>query len=530
MKKAVFSLSLILIVCGFAQAQPDALFRHLPPDANTVIRVNVPVMASKIDLPGLLGHLPVKSDIGQVLKDPASAGIDLHQDVYITMSGTEPDSATYTCIIFHLADSARWASFIRTTYPDAQYFHQSGPAPSIGWQQQKPDDSTGATIRGIGSAWNNRLGVFTFVRVLPGLNPFRPNAGDATRWYMRKAVGQSQAVLQGYPGSSYTTNQSFIAGFSDDADLTMWNTGSNNFMAMSKMMAHLPGNYGKSALAPQRHLNSIIHLRFENGRLLITSTAFLPADTAGVMQKMVSRPFNENLAASLPQGSLLGMAAMHFDPSVVISFVKKLQPHLDSILNNKAPDVARLISAFKGDFLLAAIAPKGDTGAHAKPNFYFITTINDKSTFLDVAHKIHLINDSAAGAMPDTGRSMLGKLKTAYTIHDSICVFSRNRDLTDGYFTTTPHTPGLLSDDFRNNYFTLVVDIKAVLAFVQSASAGDSQQSGKVQQMQAILSQFDRFTLTLGFRHKNEMTSSFEIRLADPSVNSLKLFSGFFMH
>ena len=110
MKKITFSLCLVLIICGFAEAQPDAIFQHLPPDANTVIRVNMPAMASKVDLPGLLSHLPIKTGMGQVLKDPASAGIDLHQDVYITMSGTDPDSAAYSSIIFHLADSARWAS------------------------------------------------------------------------------------------------------------------------------------------------------------------------------------------------------------------------------------------------------------------------------------------------------------------------------------------------------------------------------------------------------------------------------------
>jgi Domain of unknown function (DUF4836) len=502
MKKAIFSLSLVLIVCGFAEAQPNAIFQHLPPDANTVFRVNVPVMASKVDLPGLLSHLPIKTDIGKVLKDPTSAGIDLHQDVYITMSGTDPDSAAYSSIIFHLADSARWASFIRTAYPD-----------------------------GIGSVWNDQLGVLTFVRVVSISS--RPNAGDSVRWYMSKAVTRSQAILQGYPGSSFMTNQTFITGFSDDADLTMWSTGNNNFMAMSKMMARLPGNYGKSALASQHHSISINHLRFENGRLLMTSSAILSVDTAAVMQKLVSRPFNENLAAKLPQGSLLGMASVHLDPSVLLPFVKKFQPQLDSMLHNKTPDIARVINAFKGDFLLAAIAPKGDTGAHAKPNFYFITTINDRKTFLDVAtHQLHLIRDSAAGAMPDTGKSILGKLKPAYTIHDSICVFSRSRHLTDGYFATTPHTPGLLSDDFRNNYFTLVVDIKALLAFLQSASAGNNQnqQSAKSQQMKAVLGQFDRFTITMGLRQGNEMTSSFEIKLADPSVNSLKMLSGFFMH
>lgn len=529
----IFFLGVALTASCLAQAQSNAIFQHLPSNANTVVRVNLPVMTSKVDLPSLLSHLPIKSDIGQLLKDPALAGIDLHQDAYITVSGTAADSATYTCIIFHLADSGQLTSFIKTHYSNVDFSPTKNHTRAIGQYSETVDpsapDSVAREESSIGFAWNDRLAVITLLKVTIK-NPNLNDLDDLQDWYVGKAVGQSLATLQGYPRSSFTTNQTFITGFSDDADLTMWSTGSNNFMAMSKMMAHLPGNYGKAAFAPQHHSISITHLRFENGRLLLTSAAILPADTAAVMQKLVSRPFSENLAAKLPRGSLLGMASMHLDPSVFIPFVKLYQPQLDSMLHNKTPDVSRLINAFKGDFLVAAIAPQGDTGANAKPNIYFITTIKDRSAFLDVAHQIHLIRDSAAGAMSDTGRSMLGKLKTSYAIHDSICVFSRSRDLADGYFTTTPHTPGLLSDDFRNNYLTLVIDIKAVLAFLQNSPKGNNQQPAKAQQMKAILGQFDRFTVTLGLRHGNEMTSSFEIRLTDPSVNSLKLFSGFFMH
>ncbi len=529
MRKTFISLGIALIAGSFAHAQTDPIFQHLPSNANTIVRVNLPVMASKTNLPGLLSHLPIKSDIGQMLKDPALAGIDLHRDAYITMSGTAPDSATYTCIIFHLADSAQWASFIRTNYPNVRFFRTPGRAPAAGEYLTRHDqsaaDSAWGEEKGIGCAWNDRLAVLTVMHVTNA----HPNLADPAGWYISKAIGQSQAVFQGYSGS-FTTDRTFITGFSDDADLTVWSNGSNNFMAMSKMMTHLPGNYGKSPFAPQHHSNTITHLRFENGRLLLTSTAILPADTAAVMQQLVSRPFSENLAARLPQGTLLGMASMHLDPSAVIPFVKKIQPQLDSTLHKKAPDVTRLINAFKGDFLVAAIVPQGDTSANVKPNLYFITTINDRSAFLDVAHQRHLIWDAAAGAMPDTGRSMLARLKTTYSIHDSFCVFSRSRDLTDGYFTTTPHTPGLLSDDFRDNYFTLVIDLRAVLPFLQNSPKGNNQQSAKAQQMKAVLAQFDRFTVTLGLRHGNEMTSSFEIRTADPAVNSLKLLSGFFMH
>ena len=148
----------------------------------------------------------------------------------------------------------------------------------------------------------------------------------------------------------------------------------------------------------------------------------------------------------------------------------------------------------------------------------------------DLAHQIHLIKDSTAGNIPDTSRSMLNKLQTAYTIHDSICVISSSRTLTDAYFNTTPHKVDLVSDDFRNNFFTLVIDIKALQAFLQSMPAGNDAQSGKIQGMQALLGQFNRFTITMGMGKGNELTSSMEIKLSDPSVNSLKLLSTFLVH
>jgi hypothetical protein len=45
MKKIIFFLGLALIASCLAQAQSDAIFQHLPSDANTVVRVNLPVMA-----------------------------------------------------------------------------------------------------------------------------------------------------------------------------------------------------------------------------------------------------------------------------------------------------------------------------------------------------------------------------------------------------------------------------------------------------------------------------------------------------
>ena len=221
---------------------------------------------------------------------------------------------------------------------------------------------------------------------------------------------------------------------------------------------------------------------------------------------------------------------MHVDPSAILPFIKKIQPMLDSLFSKKGPNMYRYLNAFKGDFLIAAIAPQGDTSVHKKVNFYFVSTINDQPAFLDLAHQIHLIKDSTAGSIPDTGRSMLNKLQTAYTIRDSICVISSSRTLTDAYFNTTPHKVDLVSDDFRNNFFTLVVDIKALQAFLQSIPAGNDAQSGKIQGMQALLGQFNRFTITTGMGKGNELTSSIEIKLSDPSVNSLKMLSALLVH
>ena len=72
---------------------------------------------------------------------------------------------------------------------------------------------------------------------------------------------------------------------------------------------------------------------------------------------------------------------------------------LDSLFSKKGSNMYRYLNAFKGDFLVAAIAPQGDTSAQ-KVNFYFVSATNDQPAFLDLAHQIHLIKDSTAGAFP----------------------------------------------------------------------------------------------------------------------------------
>ena len=302
----------------------------LPPNATNIIRINLPAMGSKIDLPALLAHLPMKTAIGEALKDPASIGIDLHQDMYITETSTAPDSPAYTCFIIHLADSGKLAAYIRNSYPKARLFRVPGKNPAAGEHRNKDNDGSNKIAtwseEGIGFAWNDRLAVLTLIRIAPNITVYPPMSAitpDAAKphkatpdhqpspahrrqpptgrpGYIRKAVSQSQAILQGYHNSLFTTNQKFITSFTSDADLTSWGTQGNNLMMMAKMMApHMPGNDAMNQMATKQHLNSITNLRFENGRLLISSATELPPDTTATVARLTSRPFNEGLAASL---------------------------------------------------------------------------------------------------------------------------------------------------------------------------------------------------------------------------------------
>jgi hypothetical protein len=273
------------------------------------------------------------------------------------------------------------------------------------------------------------------------------------------------------------------------------------------------------AKASQLHILTAV--RFDAGKIVFRTTMALQGDSLAFIKKFNSRPLNTDLIARLPGKELLGMVNIHFDLSVLTDLLEtyKLRGKADSALSGQGFSVGDIQKAFKGDFLLAAVAPTivpDDTIQKKEPFIYFVTTINDLGSFMKLASKLPLSKDSASG-----GKGMFGKMKTAYTLKDNILVVSGNKQRTDSYFSsTTRRSTGLVSDRVADAPVSIVVDIKAVAAYLKAASP---ESSSKTQQMLHFMNALDRLTIAGGrLVDGNKSETYFELKMADASENSLR--------
>ncbi|MES1160660.1 MAG: hypothetical protein ABUM51_07885, partial [Bacteroidota bacterium] len=77
----------------------------------------------------------------------------------------------------------------------------------------------------------------------------------------------------------------------------------------------------------------------------------------------------------------------------------------------------------------------------------------------------------------------------------------------------------LVNDRVRTNAFSLAVDVKAIIAFMQEIYPNPTP---KTQQLLHFLGALDRLTYTAGGMQNGLLESYFELKMADASENSLR--------
>jgi len=542
----------LFLCCSALRAQTDPIISHLPPNADNIYRIDLASLLSKGNLPDFINSMPKKpanvQPVIDIIKDPSAGGIDIHRPIYIaTTSPASLDSPTYTSIFIPLADSGKFVVGLNKLYPGTRIIHLAGKGRTAG---------KGKT----GIAWNDQLAVITMVKApisrtlhnfqdsavtsapMPKKSPSQkaPTANPKpVLHYEVLAAKHSIAALRGYDHSLFLTDTIFQSGLSASAD----------FLAISLGGMQMPGMI-KGMMARQVNLSAMMHqskksdrynittLNFESGKINFSGKMSLKPDEAAIVAKFNSRPLNTDLINRFPQDRLLGAAALHFDPSVINDLLEKFKSRskIDSLLEKTGLTLDDILGVFKGDFMMAALAPaKGAADTIVKkPDFYFVTTLNNPAALLKAALKLKSLKppadsgagDSTAGDKTvDTAnllprRGMFAKTSTAFSFQDNILVVGRNKQLTDGYFKMTARGNNqLFSPDIQNSPFNLVVDLKAVKSFLQAIT---TDTSAKTQKFFTILDKFDRAITTGGAVDGNWLKTNFELDFKDKSKNSLQ--------
>ncbi|HEY4112405.1 hypothetical protein [Puia sp.] len=507
----------------------NPLYRHIPADADKIYHINYSAISSKLDWHALMSMAPQKGENAKWLTyvtNPSALGLDPRQGFMITQSNVMAvDSPRYTTILIPLSDSGKFIQAIKQ--------QRKGKFIILPGKIRAAKDSTDKAY-----AWDDKLLVCVIVKPWPAVHPtqggIQTNSQIALR-NSRSALRKCLAALKGSDTNPFLTNPDFVKGFGDDADVHSWSRFGSGLGMMADAMRMSKAPVDKSFLQVAEQIkrsrsHTLGTFRFDNGLISFRSHVFY--DQA-INLDPGSHPLNTGLIDRLPQGNLLGLASIHIDPSAWLNLIQlqaggKATHFLDSMLAKKDLTIKDILSAFKGDLLLAVIDSGKTTPATdstparpGKPNVYVVVTISDANAFNKLNDVLHLTRDAAAPVAADTATASKKSKKwhPAHTLRDNILVLGPSQQATDDYFNKTGRGPSrLVTDDIRSAPVALAVDMKALGEFLQPMFVGNSP---KDKQMQTLLGTFDRIVFTTARIHGREMESAFEIRMTDSQQNSL---------
>jgi hypothetical protein len=499
---------------------PNPLYQHLPPSANHIYSIRLGQIITKGELLGLLNNIPMKDPNAakflNILKDPASAGVDIDHEILIAQiaaSGNGADTLSFTQIIVPLTDSAKF----RSAFMKGEHVHH---APGKGATVTHAKDAM---------SWNDRLLVATQISIeRPAPGTAHKPAPGVHRPLGEQALEKSLASLVGYPTNALLTDQRFVAAFATDEDVHAWSTRMD-FMAMiskfaKKMAAKSPAMQGKP-FPDYNNIGQIPHppvlstFSFENGRIVFRMTTFNKPEDAAILQRIYDRRINKALLARVPGDLLLGWGAVHFNPAALPDLLDKYQTRqmVDSMLGKKGLGVSDIAGIFGGDFLVAALADTTATTdtTKKKVHVYFVATLGDPAKMMQVAAKVAASSSASADTVQ---AAKMKKLADKMVIRDNLLVIGGSKELANKYFDnkgrpSDPPSTGPIERD--TSFQRLVINLKAVSAYVLASMPANP----KAMLMARILQQLEEVKLNTTFDGNNTVLT-FQIVTGDPSTNS----------
>ena len=493
-----------------SQAQsPDltAAYRHIPADADQVISINLSTLVAKADFQAIF-DLAQKQNLGKgmnmsFLKDIFNSGIDFRQEILIAIKpSASPDSPSYTTGIIHLTDSAKFVAFTRANDKDMHILHLPGNVRAAASGKQA-------------WAWNDKFLVLVMYKTPKG-KPVDPNA---TLQYHATAARKAAAALHGFEHSSYLTDPDFKAGFSDDADIHIWNKNGAAFGALSKLMQMTPAAATPQAQGFSQIMKSaskahtLTTIRFDAGKIVLHSTRFTSGSDSSIATRISSQPVDPKMLASVPPGKLLGIYAVHYSFAPVLESLAKygMKEKVDSGLQKIGLTTQDITHAFKGDIMVLCYAP--DTGKN--PQFFVAAAIDDRSAFDKITTILKL------GTSTDTAKK---HFDPHFAIQNNIVVFAKSQALADGYFS---HPSGgntqsrLITERSKTDANFMAVDIHVGADYLSQILTKGDTLAAKDQKVLDMVRQFDSFVLMGGNVQNGRQQAVFELRFTDANKNAL---------
>ncbi len=578
-----------------------------------IYRFNLAALLNKVGWQELADRIPLPQkntsnrELPALLREPKRAGLDIssefilieydpgtptspHLRTSFPMTGQpaatlrpKPDSLSYTSLLLHLSDSARFGAFLREMEPGLHIIQDSSKNNRAGKDR-------------MGAAWNKDIAILTFAQGPPspvqGTTPTMTAKPVATPIlpaipvppsYAPQAMRQSQVLLNGYPDSVCIRDslllKSFagdsLNGFADESDIQSWTLPGHNLSLLLQGLLHLKGPPacpvpfaagspigGKSSPNnPPVHVLS--SLRFENGRILLKSLTPLPPGTDSPYARLTDRPFPDRLVARIPPGNILAMVNLHFNPALMGNWLESLQARgqMEALLFDKGVSLEGFEHAFNGDFLLAAVQPESPVPAKASArhdssasapsktltpeppaatastakalapapapslSFPFAVPLRDLTAFRGWTEKLNWFRPSPVVSAAETGRGNphhpIGRRIGAYLLLDSGLVSGSSPEQAAAWFRDSAlRDTGFIPPALRDSPLGGWVDMKRLTRYLRRLQAPVSE---KQTLLLPVLEALDQLIFTGGrLNESRQLENRVEIKFNDANSNSLR--------
>ena len=458
----ILTCSLIGVLTANAQSVrlDTASFRHLPPDAFQVIRINLPHLLTKVNwldfspvIPGLSPSIPGGIAFIDSIKNLKDIGVNVRKPVFVA-TGFNLDSTTYTSIIFRLSDSGRFAAWLQKVYPSLHSIYLPG--------------GHAASIPHITFAWNDQLAVVTLMDKTP----------------------KNHLILRGYDDTFFTTDTAFMTAFSGGADLQVWAPGTFGLP--------LPRRLTKKEMQPGLH--AIASIGFLPGGVIVEGRAPLTSLGESRVPLFTDRSLPEKWLAPFSPDELLGFVSLQVDIPVFVLLIDSNNPKTRTLLALINSDPGEITRAFRGDMMVAAVRSGHPADKPMdKVGFYLIATVRDSLAFSKLANTLHL----------------------SYALRDSIGVIGSDPESVQKYLNAPSHSlPATVIDPLRNNPLAGTIDLKALrITFPTGESPGAPD---GILATLLKLRHFNRLSFTVGYTAHSSLFRM-ELVTGDPGYNSLQM-------
>lgn len=507
MKNTLRLLLALLAAAAFfyTSAQtPDPLLHHIPSDADQVYQIRLGTLGPKVDWMTAASLLkdrktkPLPFDIPTLLR----SGLDFHQDVVAARSNLHhPDSIQYTTVLVHLTDSAKFVAALHSQGHNFHVLHLPG-------RERAATDSNAAC------AWNDKLAVLVLAKVPKGSSLTAPAPHDL--------AGKAAAALHGAANSYFTTDPRFIAAFSDDADVHIWNRYSSGATSIMKM---IQGNRAAAQLGQlagkASHDPTFATIRFEPGKISFHSLKVVTEKELANLQRFNGHGLSDDLLSAIAPGKLIGMATLHYDLAAYIDSLRKIAG-IDSLtakLQEKGLGLEDLVHALKGDLMFLAYTP--DSAGQGKgPVFHAVATLDDKDAFRRIAAALKM--KEAAAVTADTGHH---NMFSYYALHNDLAVFGADPLFLPSFFDHPVQSPSpagrLLTDRWRNSILSVGIDMHVLADLLTPMLTKGDTIAAKNRQLLDAIRQLDILSFSSGGIHDNAMVTDAEITMTDKDRNGL---------